>query len=220
MILDLQADQAASRILTTMTDVRPPPFFVGDSAALDFLNSTAAPRSFDLEWLATGEDVLDWLAAANLLGEDEKSVLKQTRHRAALELAASDIRAFREEFRAFVHQVVAEKRIPEGHPIVEKLDKLIQNGRQSLRLVPHEHDTGRYNLRVIHSIETPEDLLPRIANGCAEFVAEPDFTYVRRCEGSGCTLFFRDVSKNHKRRWCSMEVCGNRAKAAAYRKRS
>ncbi|MEL6323421.1 MAG: CGNR zinc finger domain-containing protein, partial [Pseudomonadota bacterium] len=37
-------------------------------------------------------------------------------------------------------------------------------------------------------------------------------------EGPTCTLYFHDVSKNHKRRWCSMDICGNRAKAAAHRK--
>jgi predicted RNA-binding Zn ribbon-like protein len=40
------------------------------------------------------------------------------------------------------------------------------------------------------------------------------FTLVRKCEGTTCTLWFLDVSKAHARRWCSMAVCGNRAKAA------
>ena len=49
---------------------------------------------------------------------------------------------------------------------------------------------------------------------------EKDFSLVRKCEGEGCTLWFLDLSKAHARRWCSMAVCGNRAKAAAHRARA
>ncbi|WP_232524336.1 CGNR zinc finger domain-containing protein [Nocardiopsis gilva] len=42
---------------------------------------------------------------------------------------------------------------------------------------------------------------------------------IRRCEGDHCVLYFFDTSRNGTRRWCSMAVCGNRAKAQRhYRK--
>jgi predicted RNA-binding Zn ribbon-like protein len=34
----------------------------------------------------------------------------------------------------------------------------------------------------------------------------------------GCGFLFLDTSKNHSRRWCSMDVCGNRAKAKRHYK--
>ncbi|NEJ40784.1 CGNR zinc finger domain-containing protein, partial [Rhizobium ruizarguesonis] len=34
-----------------------------------------------------------------------------------------------------------------------------------------------------------------------------------------CTLFFLDTTKSHRRRWCSMALCGNRMKVAAFRSR-
>jgi hypothetical protein len=40
------------------------------------------------------------------------------------------------------------------------------------------------------------------------------------CEAGNCSLWFLDVSKGHARRWCSMAICGNRAKAAAHRARA
>ena len=203
-----------------MADMRPAPFFVGDSAALDFLNSIAAPRTVEFEWLASGADVLDWMVQSGLSREDEISILRQPRHRSSLDLSAKGIRAFREEFRAFVCSVSEEKKVPDDHPMIERVNRLMQAGDQSLHLVSNNPDGGGFGLKIIHRMQTAKDLLPRIAAACAEFIAEADFTNVRRCQGSGCTLFFRDVSKNHKRRWCSMEVCGNRAKAAAYRKRS
>jgi predicted RNA-binding Zn ribbon-like protein len=47
----------------------------------------------------------------------------------------------------------------------------------------------------------------------AELLVAPERALVRQCAGPGCTWLFLDTSRNHSRRWCSMEDCGNRAKA-------
>ncbi|MCU0308839.1 MAG: CGNR zinc finger domain-containing protein [Thermoleophilia bacterium] len=39
---------------------------------------------------------------------------------------------------------------------------------------------------------------------------------VRECAGEDCTAVYLDTSRNHSRRWCSMDRCGSRAKASAY----
>jgi hypothetical protein len=43
--------------------------------------------------------------------------------------------------------------------------------------------------------------------------------HIKACEGQPCTLFFLDRTRARARRWCSMAICGNRAKQAAHRKR-
>jgi predicted RNA-binding Zn ribbon-like protein len=43
---------------------------------------------------------------------------------------------------------------------------------------------------------------------------------IRTCARPSCVLWFHDVSRNGTRRWCAMEVCGNRAKAGRYYERS
>jgi len=67
---------------------------------------------------------------------------------------------------------------------------------------------------------SPDQLLQPIAGAIADLVCDADFRLIRVCEGSACTLMFLDRTKAHARRWCSMAVCGNRAKAAAYRARA
>jgi predicted RNA-binding Zn ribbon-like protein len=62
----------------------------------------------------------------------------------------------------------------------------------------------------------PESLLAAIAEEIAQFVSSADFRYVRACPGQNCILFFLDQSRRHGRRWCSMAVCGNRAKQEAH----
>jgi len=61
-------------------------------------------------------------------------------------------------------------------------------------------------------------LLP-IAEAMARLVCEEDFAHVKACEGPACTLLFADHTRGHARRWCSMALCGNRAKQAAHRLR-
>lgn len=55
-----------------------------------------------------------------------------------------------------------------------------------------------------------------IAHSAAELLASEDLQYVRPCASETCRWLFLDVSKNHKRRWCDMTRCGNRAKFRAY----
>ena len=42
---------------------------------------------------------------------------------------------------------------------------------------------------------------------------------VRECADRRCPVVYLDTSRNRSRRWCSMEICGARAKASAYYRR-
>ena len=59
-------------------------------------------------------------------------------------------------------------------------------------------------------------LLAAVARSAAELVAEGAGARLRLCANSHCGLFFYDKSRTHRRRWCSMAVCGNRSKVAAF----
>lgn len=52
-----------------------------------------------------------------------------------------------------------------------------------------------------------------ITLSAADVLLSPDLHQLQECPGPGCGWLFLDTSKNHKRRWCTMEGCGNRAKA-------
>ena len=68
--------------------------------------------------------------------------------------------------------------------------------------------------------QSPESLLFPLARSLDELVSTEDFSYVKACEGPECTLPFVDRTRGRERRWCSMAVCGNRAKQVAHRKRA
>jgi predicted RNA-binding Zn ribbon-like protein len=65
--------------------------------------------------------------------------------------------------------------------------------------------------------EAPEDAMAAplwpILWSAAELLTSDEREQVRECAGSACTWLFLDRSRNRSRRWCSMQTCGNRAKA-------
>jgi predicted RNA-binding Zn ribbon-like protein len=59
--------------------------------------------------------------------------------------------------------------------------------------------------------------LHRAALAAAEVLASGDVAHVGQCAGHGCGWLFFDPS--HRRHWCIMAICGNRAKARAFAER-
>jgi predicted RNA-binding Zn ribbon-like protein len=81
-----------------------------------------------------------------------------------------------------------------------------------------KNDEG-FEKRFRFDLSEPAKLLHPIAESAADFLCYGNFELLRKCESSACILYFYDITKNHKRRWCSMKICGNQAKAAAFYQR-
>jgi predicted RNA-binding Zn ribbon-like protein len=88
-------------------------------------------------------------------------------------------------------------RITEGH------DELVQEG-------------GAWRMEFVAREGGLDWLLAAVARSAAEIVAEGARARLRVCANADCGLFFYDKSRTHRRRWCSMAVCGNRSKVAAF----
>jgi predicted RNA-binding Zn ribbon-like protein len=67
---------------------------------------------------------------------------------------------------------------------------------------------------------SPASPLGPVAESLVGLVTNDKFELVRQCEAHDCVLLFHDLSKSHRRRWCSMATCGNRMKVAAFRSRN
>lgn len=61
--------------------------------------------------------------------------------------------------------------------------------------------------------------LGRLLAIMADAMAEGNWTRLKACSNDGCQWAFYDRSKNQSGHWCSMRVCGNRAKARQFRER-
>ncbi len=61
-----------------------------------------------------------------------------------------------------------------------------------------------------------DQMLWQIAVSAVELMTSEKLSLVRECNGDLCDWLFVDTSRNHMRRWCSMSVCGNRAKVRRF----
>ena len=203
-----------------MADTRPQPFFVGDHPALDLLNSLAAPWSEEIEWLDGGADLLAWLNQAGMIDAEVLARFRGADTFGAADAVAAQARQLREWLRQFVQHRAGKPLTATVVTELAPLNQLLARDavyRQVLADKTSEHPLVRRDMR---HWSMPEQLLQPIADAIGDLVCNADFTLVKRCEGPTCTLWFYDRTKAHARRWCSMAVCGNRAKAAAHRERA
>ncbi len=203
-----------------MTSTRPPPFFVGEHLALDFLNTTATPRGALIEWLGDGNDLVSWLEQARAIEAAAAARIRESGS-GALDEVARQARQFRQWLRGFVTARLG-KPLRATVAAVAPLNELLARDKSFQRVEAAGRDAEdgrRLRLRRVHRWENPRELLHPIAGAAADLICNQDFRLIRLCEGSACALVFLDRTKAHARRWCSMAVCGNRAKAAAHRAR-
>jgi predicted RNA-binding Zn ribbon-like protein len=205
-----------------MTDQRPAPFFVADSPGLDFLNSIATPADGEIEWIGSGKDLVAWLLQAGLVPPEAIAGLRKTAGPGEFDIVAAQARKLREWFRGFVNSTMGKPLKPKVLHELEPLNRVLMRDARFSQVVLREagKKPSGLALRTQRQWRSPDALLLPIAGAMAELVCEEDFQHVRVCEGPCCTLLFLDRTRGHARRWCSMSVCGNRAKQAAHRQRA
>jgi predicted RNA-binding Zn ribbon-like protein len=184
--------------------------FVGNHLALDFLNTLPVQNGKPIELLPDFGALLRWFQAADLLSPHKASSLrKQWGESARAQRTVEAMRELRERLRKEVldwkrgravhHAVINElNRLMTAHPMLIKL-----------RVGGREYSKERW-----FESRQPEDLFAPLAQGATTLFADVDHHRVRKCDG--CVLHFHDTSKKGTRRWCSMQLCGNRLKVAAY----
>lgn len=196
-----------------------PPIFVGDAPGLDFLNSIATPIDVPVDWIGDGDGYLRWLQEARLAPEE---VLREARARARpgeLDQVADQARDLREWFREFVRRHMGRALTGAALGELAPLNQLLQRDQMFSRIVAQPGQQKSLVLQSEHRWPDAGSLLLPVGAAMAELICDQDFSLVKACEGPTCTLLFADHTRGHARRWCSMAICGNRAKQAAHRHR-
>ena len=200
--------------------IRPPANFIADSLGLDFLNSIATPVDAPVDWLDSGAGLVAWLAQANLVPAQALNALTKQSTPGELDKVADQARVLREGFRGFVRKHMGRPLTPQAVSELAPLNALLERDETFSRIEVHRGSDGdRLELQTTRRFRSPESLLLPIGQALARCVCEEDFASIRGCEGQRCTLVFADHSRRRGRRWCSMAMCGNRAKQAAHRDR-
>lgn len=180
------------------------PFVLADHPALDLLNTIAKVNGEDFDFWQSDADVDRWLRRVEMRAEDAAEPPRK--------LLAAGIK-LRELIRGLVERRKAGKKIDPA-----ELNDFLRQCASYPQLVMDGEDGP--HLERVHGGETAAQCLAPVAEAAASLLAEGDFELVRECEHPECSLWFYDRTKSHRRRWCSMAVCGNRHKVAEFRKRS
>jgi predicted RNA-binding Zn ribbon-like protein len=200
-----------------MTDTRPPPIFIAGNPGLDFLNTLAVPVDVKVEWLNSGGDLIAWLAQSGLVPEAVLDTFGNSVVPGELDGIAARARALRDWFKLFVYKHMGRPLEPAALRELQPLNQLLARDEEFGQIAISER--SRLAWQPQRRWRSPESLLFALARSLADLVCTEDFTYVKACEGVPCTLLFVDRTRGHARRWCSMAICGNRAKQAAHRNR-
>ena len=176
--------------------------FVGNNLALDFVNTRIVLQGVQVDLLSTPEQLVSWLATAGIDFDsniDEKDLKQVDKLREAISRL---ITAFRRGDEA----PTASLSVFNSYLLRRKRVQQLECEDSGFCLKPAEVD------------RTLSSILGEIATSTADLLTTTPATKIRKCEGADCVLVFKDISRTQKRRWCSMEVCGNRAKAATHYK--
>lgn len=179
---------------------------------LDFANTLDWHLSENpIEGLNTYHDLVRWGLAAGTLFQAQASALAQAGARDPQASAA--VLAHALDLREAIYRIfVAAARQQEIDPAdLRVLNRHLRFAMVNAQL--EEHD-NRFTWGWVEQETALDRMLWPVARSAADLLTSDQLDRVRQCEDDrGCGFLFIDTSRNRSRRWCSMESCGNRAKA-------
>ncbi|WP_101848318.1 CGNR zinc finger domain-containing protein [Zhihengliuella sp. ISTPL4] len=169
--------------------------FVAGNLALDFVATVASRDTVAAERVPTPDALAEWFALSGAVSEPpEVSAVDYGRAIALREVLYPALRA-----RA------------SGAPVDKDAIALVNALAAGPTPVPALVDGG------VRTLGSADEVLALVARAAQHALTDPR---LRFCDGQDCTRPFVDASRGHTRRWCGMAGCGDRAKAAAYRRRA
>ena len=187
-----------------------PFFFLAEALCLDLVNTEIVANGQAIDLLPDFATFLDWLNRAGVVSD--RDIREATSHwsgstgEAALEAA----KGLRSTIRRAFEAIAAGKPLPAA--TLSALNPLL--AQSPVRAEPVRTKQGVTKRFRLH-LREPSDLLAPIAESAADLLSSANYSLVKKCANPSCVLVFYDRTKNHRRRWCSADGCGNRAKVAA-----
>lgn len=187
--------------------------FVANRPILDFLNTKPVLEDGPTELLADPHALERWLIASGMATSSQtKSLLRSWRNSPEAVVFLKNLIAFRERLRSAVARIESGS-LPADSFLKEVNSLLLQYPRH---ISVHRRD-GKILRGTLFETRKPSDFWAPIIDATADLLSEVESSRLRKCES--CVVHFFDTSKKGSRRWCSMNICGNKLKVAAYQRR-
>ena len=188
---------------------------IGNNLALDLVNTVIVDDGGAVDLLRGFDDLMDWSEATGLVNRADAAKAKS---RWAGTKEGKDLydRAIvlRGSLKLMADDLV--KKRPVSKPSLDRLNDVLKLKSGFFEVF---QGSNGYEKQFHTTSGDISDLLTPVAESAVDLLCFGDLSQIKKCENETCVLHFYDSSKNHRRRWCSMAVCGNRAKANAFYKR-
>ena len=169
------------------------------------------------ETLSKYEDVLTWAKRVGLLPEEQVDRLM---HRAARQpQQAAGVYARSLELREAIYRIVVAQTRGKSPPDDDLtiINAVLSHLTRGAQLV---YRAGKFDWGWDFDENALEVPLWILALSAVDLITSEYYERVGQCaDEDGCGWLFVDTSKNHSRRWCDINDCGNRAKQRRYQKR-
>lgn len=190
--------------------------WVGNDLAIDFANTEIAQDGRKVDLLETPGDLLDWLRDSGIVESQSIRDIQRTFSRTQLEQALTCAREYRCTLKTALQHVNQRGSLYKDRDAIAATNRLLDEPRSTFALSATE---PRIQLRQNWLFAKPDDLSRPIAFAFARLLTAEDLSRLRKCQNAECVLFFLDTSKSNTRAWCSMNICGNKLRVAAFRRR-
>jgi predicted RNA-binding Zn ribbon-like protein len=187
----------------------------GGHPALDFVNTLdwRFRASGPQELMNTYDDLLRFTEQCGLLSRSEVGQLRATARPRVSRAVLTASKRFREALGTVLYNAV-EGRSPSDNSL--RLLSSFMNEAQSTRLLDWRKGRLTWTIDCGHAPELP---LWKLSIATAALLASEQSSKIRACGNPECRWLFVDTSKNQSRRWCDMNLCGNRLKARRFREK-
>jgi predicted RNA-binding Zn ribbon-like protein len=187
--------------------------FVANRPILDFLNTKPVLAEGPTELLPDVRALERWLTASGMVTSPKaKAAVRGWRQSPEAAVFLKQLIAFRERLRDAVLRI--ENRSSPTDTFLAEVNSLLLEHTRHTSL--HKRD-GKVIRETLFEPRKPTDLWAPIIDAAADLLTETESSRIRKCES--CVVHFFDTSKKGSRRWCSMNICGNKLKVAAYQRR-
>jgi len=141
----------------------------------------------------------------------DRLMTRSVQYPEAAQRALASAIQLREAISDIFYALVKKKPVPDAALAI--LNSHVQEAAQHLALV-----SGRQGFEWRFGVDGYDLFAPLwpIARDAAELLTSERVEFVRACASKTCEWVFLDESKNHRRRWCDMRKCGNRAKVKRF----
>src|SRR5262245_10126006 len=190
---------------------------IGNELALDFVNTSSGRASPSYqEHLRDFDTLMQWVEHARVIAPSDCAFVRETLAKRPKMPRAIFRRVL--EVRELIWMIATA--LAEQRPISDTLRaELTAAHAESLRCAEMKMRDGAYIWTWDARRKVLAAILGPITLSGLTLLMEKELSRTKRCAGMECGWLFLDTTKNNRRRWCEMRVCGNRAKVRAARTR-